>query len=101
MSTVGTPKSPEQIQHDWDNNPRWKGIVVRGRRYLNNIVELDHRAIKRRCASRLGLNSYRTAVITLAGIELAHRIHKQQFAMARGRRRKAQSLRQLWDRALA
>ena len=26
MSTVGTPKSPEQIQHDWDNNPRWKGV---------------------------------------------------------------------------
>src|SRR6185369_3837234 len=25
MSTVGTPKSPEQIQHDWDTNPRWKG----------------------------------------------------------------------------
>src|SRR5258705_9583544 len=27
MSTVGTPKSPEQIQHDWDTNPRWKGIT--------------------------------------------------------------------------
>ena len=26
MSTVGTPKSPEQIQHDWNTNPRWKGI---------------------------------------------------------------------------
>ena len=26
MSTVGTPKSPEQIKHDWDTNPRWKGI---------------------------------------------------------------------------
>lgn len=27
MSTVGTPKSPEQIQHDWDSNPRWKGVT--------------------------------------------------------------------------
>ena len=27
MSTVGTPKSPEQIQHDWDHNPRWKGVT--------------------------------------------------------------------------
>ena len=26
MSTVGTPKTPEQIQHDWDTNPRWKGL---------------------------------------------------------------------------
>ena len=27
MSTVGTPKSAEQIQHDWDTNPRWKGVT--------------------------------------------------------------------------
>ena len=27
MSTVGTPKTPEQIQHDWNTNPRWKGIT--------------------------------------------------------------------------
>src|SRR6476659_1903243 len=27
MSTVGTPKSPEQILHDWGTNPRWKGIT--------------------------------------------------------------------------
>src|ERR1700710_3037685 len=26
MSSVGTAKSPEQIQHDWNTNPRWKGI---------------------------------------------------------------------------
>jgi len=27
MSTVGTPKSVEQIQHDWDTNPRWKDVT--------------------------------------------------------------------------
>src|SRR6185369_2677339 len=27
MSTVGQPKSPEEIQKDWDTNPRWKGIT--------------------------------------------------------------------------
>src|SRR5271167_4170331 len=27
MSSVGTPKSPEQIRQDWDTNPRWKGIT--------------------------------------------------------------------------
>src|SRR5689334_23777726 len=26
MATVGEPKSPEEIQKDWDTNPRWKGI---------------------------------------------------------------------------
>ncbi|MGH3542958.1 MAG: hypothetical protein ACRDTO_11390, partial [Mycobacterium sp.] len=27
MSSVGTPKSAEQIQHDWDTNPRWNGVT--------------------------------------------------------------------------
>jgi transposase-like protein len=80
---------------------RWERVVVRGRRYLNNIVEQDHRAIKRRCASMLGLKTFRTAAITLAGVELAHRIHKRQFAVERGRRGRPASLIQLWERALA
>jgi transposase-like protein len=80
-----------------EEDPRWRGVTVRDRRYLNNIVEQDHRAIKRRCASMLGLKSFKTAKITLAGIELAHRIRKQQFSVHRGRR----DMKQLWDRALA
>ena len=48
-------------------NPRWQSVVVRSRRYLNNIVEQDHRAIKRRCAPMLALKTFRTAVVTLAG----------------------------------
>ena len=71
------------------------------RRYLNNIVEQDHRAIKRRCAAMLGLKSFSTAAITLAGVELAHRIRKRQFSFGRGRQRRAWSLKRLWDRALA
>jgi transposase-like protein len=82
-------------------DPRWQRVVVRGRRYPNNIVEQDHRAIKRRCASMLGLKTFRTAAITLAGVELAHRIHKRQFAVGRRRRDRNASLKQLWDRALA
>ena len=39
-------------------------------RYLNNIVEQDHRAIKRRCAAMTGFKSFHNASITLAGIEL-------------------------------
>jgi transposase-like protein len=84
-----------------DEDDRWRSVEVRARRYLNNIVEQDHRAIKRRCASMLGLKSFRTAAITLDGIELAHRIHKRQFLFARGRPRGGTSLKQLWDRALA
>lgn len=80
---------------------RWQSVLVRSRRYLNNIVEQDHRAIKRRCASLMGFKSFRTAAITLTGIELAHRVRKRQFSFGRGRQRRAWSLKTLWDRALA
>jgi len=73
---------------------------VRGRRYLNNIVEQDHRAIKSRCRCMLGFKSVRTAAITLAGIELAHRIRKQQFSLGRNCQDK-HSLKRQWDNALA
>ena len=81
-------------------NPRWQSVVVRSRRYLNNIVEQDHRAIKRRCAPMLALKSFRTAVVTLAGVELAHRIRKRQFSFGRSGPRRFSSLMHLWARAL-
>ena len=81
-------------------NSRWKYVLVRSCPYLNNIVEQDHRAIKRRCASMLGFKSFGNAAITLAGIELAHRIRKRQFSFGPGRQWRTQSLKQLWDRAL-
>jgi transposase-like protein len=81
-------------------DPRWRSVVVRSRRYLNNIVEQDHRAIKRRCAPMLGLKSFRTASITLAGVELAHRIHKRQFSIGGGNQKRNPSLKRLWEQAL-
>jgi transposase-like protein len=48
---------------------RWKYVLVRRSQYLNNVVEQDHRAIKGRCRSMLSFKSYRTATITLAGLE--------------------------------
>lgn len=82
-------------------NPEWRSVVVRSRRYLNNIVEQDHRAIKRRCAPMLALKSFRTAAVTLAGVELAHRIRKRQFSFGRGGPHRFSSLKSLWPRALA
>jgi transposase-like protein len=84
-----------------DENPRWSSVIVRKRRYLNNIIEQDHRAIKRRCAPMLGLKSFRTAAITLTGVELAHRIRKGQYSFGRGGPRQFASLKDLWARALA
>jgi len=79
---------------------RWRSVEVRSNRYLNNIVEQDHRAIKRRCASMLGLKSFHTAAVTLAGIELAHRIRKRQFSLASESGDQSRSLRELWELAL-
>ena len=82
-------------------NPELRSVVVRSNRYLNNIVEQDHRAIKRRCAPMLALKSFRTAAVTLAGVELAHRIRKRQFSFGRRGPRRFLSLKHLWARALA
>jgi transposase-like protein len=60
-----------------EEDSRWRSVEIRTCRYLNNIVEQDHRAIKQRCAPMLGLKSFRSAAITLAGIELAHRVRKK------------------------
>jgi transposase-like protein len=84
-----------------DLDPRWRDVHVRDRRYLNNIVEQDHRAIKRRCASMLGFKTFKSASVTLAGIELAHRIRKKQFSIGPGDETDGASLKQLWAQALA
>lgn len=47
----------------------------------------------------MGFKSVTGAQTTLAGIDLAHRIHKGQFAF--GSPHDGASLKQLWDRALA
>ncbi len=83
-----------------EENPRWQTIQVRARRYLNNIIEQDHRAMKQRCAPMLGLKSFRTAATTFSGIELAHRIRKRQFCVPYERNGRVVSLKELWDQAL-
>jgi len=54
-------------------------IKVRQNKYLNNIVEQDHRAIKRRTRPMLGFKTFRCARILLGGIELMHMIAKGQM----------------------
>ena len=56
---------------------------VRSSKYLNNLIEQDHRAIKQRIGPMLGFKRFKTAAITIAGIELLHRIRKGQFALGR------------------
>ena len=56
-----------------------EGTKVRSSKYLNNLIEQDHRGVKSRLAPMLGLKRFRTAAITIAGVELLRRIHKGQF----------------------
>ena len=58
MNLDGNAVSHRALRSLRQENPEWRSVVVRSRRYLNNIVEQDHRAIKRRCAPMLALKSF-------------------------------------------
>ncbi|MCH2226030.1 MAG: IS6 family transposase, partial [Crocinitomicaceae bacterium] len=53
-------------------------IKVRKCKYLNNIVEQDHRFINRRIVQSLGFKEFESAKRTLSGIEIVHMIRKNQ-----------------------
>ena len=67
LAIVNANKSEEEI------------IAIRQNKYLNNLIEQDHRNIKRRIRPMLGFKSFRRAQTILAGIELFHMIHKGQY----------------------
>jgi transposase-like protein len=52
-------------------------------KYLNNLIEQDHRDEKQRIAVMLGFKGFRHAAIAIAGIELMHRIRTDQFGLRR------------------
>ncbi|HFO2534833.1 TPA: IS6 family transposase [Yersinia enterocolitica] len=61
------------------DKPEEETMTVRQNKYLNNLVEQDHRNIKRRIRPMLGFKSFRRAQTILAGIELLHMIRKGQY----------------------
>jgi putative transposase len=67
------------------NQDRDVPIEVRQVKYLNNIVEQDHRFIKRVTRPMLGFKSFRAASAVLAGIELMHMIRKGQLSVEKGK----------------
>ncbi|HRB28856.1 MAG TPA: IS6 family transposase [Nitrosomonas sp.] len=60
---------------------REKPMVVRQVKYLNNIVEQDHRAVKRITKPMLGFKSFQSVKNILAGIELMHKMRKGRMMM--------------------
>jgi transposase-like protein len=49
-------------------------LIVRTNRYLNDLIEQDHRRVKQRVRSMLGFKHFDHAAVTIAGIELVHQI---------------------------
>src|ERR1700761_6418812 len=88
---IGSSGTPEKITIDKSgantaaieshNAETQAGIEMRQIKYLNNMVEQDHRAIKRQTRPMLGFKSFWSAAVTLAGIEIMHMIRKGQLAL--------------------
>lgn len=57
-------------------------IQRRQNKYLNNIIEQDHRGIKRVTKPMMGFKAFHSAEATLAGIELHHMLRKGQHRQA-------------------
>lgn len=82
MITVDkNPAYPIAIEELKKENKMPVGIQIRQIKYLNNMVEQDHRFIKKRVRSMLGLKSFRTAKSILSGIEAMHIIKKGQLIL--------------------
>ena len=58
-----------------------QNVNLRQIKYLNNIVEQDHRSIKRIVRPMLGFQSFNTAIKTLKGIEIMHMIKKDRLIL--------------------
>jgi putative transposase len=71
-NTAGTNAINETLEQD-------KRIEIRQVKYLNNIVEQDHRFIKKLTKPTKGFKSFNSARATLSGIELHHMLRKGQY----------------------
>ncbi len=94
--TIGTSGFPDKINMDksgsnyyavvWLNTVLvmmglWKLVmIIRQNKYLNNMIEQDHRGIKRIVDPMMGFKNFEAAQATLSGIELHRMLHKGQCA---------------------
>src|SRR5437899_8993067 len=66
------------------NQEHGTAIAIRQVKYLNNIIEQDHRGVKRVTRPMLGFKAFDAAQCTLAGVELMHMIKKRQLVVEEG-----------------
>ena len=96
----GYPASHRAAREFLATHRRGYWTKIRSSKYLNNLIEQDHRSIKLRLGPMLGFKRFRNASITIAGIELVHRIRKGQFALKRLRVR-GKTAPEIWTAVLA
>jgi putative transposase len=63
------------------NEEHGTAIEIRQVKYLNNVVEQDHRGVKRITRPMLGFKSFAAAQDILVGIELMHMLKKSQMVV--------------------
>jgi putative transposase len=66
------------------NEEHGTAIEIRQIKYLNNMLEQDHRGVKRVTRPMLGFKSFEAAQGTLIGIELMHMLKKGQMVVKQG-----------------
>ena len=82
------------------DNRRRERTKIRSSTYLNDPIEQDHRSIKLCLGPMLGLKRFRCTSITIAGIELMHRIRKGQLKLGK-LRIKGRTAPEIWNVVLA
>lgn len=83
-----------------EQSPRWKDTRVRSSKFLNNMIEQDHRGVKSRIRPMLGFKVFDRAAVTITGVELLHRIRKGQFNLRR-LRLKGRAAPEIWSAVLS
>ncbi|SCL90453.1 IS240 transposase [Bacillus cytotoxicus] len=78
MTVDKNPAYPIAIEQLKKEQRMLADIRIRRIKYLNNIIEQDHRFIKKRVRTMLGLKSFQSAKRVLAGLEAMRMIKKGQ-----------------------
>ena len=77
-----------------------KRTVVPSSKYLNNLIEQDHRGVRSKTRPMPGFKSFESAAFTIAGVELFGCLHEDRFALNR-LRLKGQAAPAIWNAVLA
>ena len=112
MKAIGNNQVPAKItldgyeaSHQAVSELKAEGVLsaetqVRTSKYLNNLIEQDHRRVKQRYYPMLGFKRFTNAVITISGIELIQKIRKGQFDIS-NISREGMQVQQVWEAVLA